>query len=89
MLGEAAELFIFTPSDKVVAFPVALYHLEKSGDHNDIEAHVFEVLLCVASRSECFKASKVPNVPPGCNSFCHNCFRNRSVFDNHTDFITA
>ena len=89
MLGEAAELFILTPLDKVVAFPVALYHLEKSGDHNDIEARAFEVLLCVASCSECLRASKVPNLPPSCNSFCHDCFRNKSVCDNHTDLYNS
>ena len=31
-----------------------------------IAAHVFEVLLCVASCSECLRASKVPNLPPSC-----------------------
>ena len=78
-------LFILTLLDKVVAFPVALYHLEKSGDHNDIEARVFKVLLYVASCSECLRASKLSNLPPGCNRFCHDCFTNKSVCDNHTD----
>ena len=32
---------------------------KKSGDHNDIEAHVFEVLLYVASCSECLTRSNV------------------------------
>ena len=35
------KLFILILLNKVVAFPVARYHLEKSGDHNDIEALVF------------------------------------------------
>ena len=46
------ELFILTLPHKSVTFPVTLYHLKGSGDHNDIEARVFEVLLCIASCSE-------------------------------------
>ena len=46
------ELFILTLLDKSVTFPVALYHFKESGDHNDIEARVFEVLLYIASCSE-------------------------------------
>ena len=89
MLGEAGELFILIPLDNVVAFPVASYHLEKSGDHHDIEALVFEVLLCVASCSECLRVSKVPSLPPSCDSFCRHYFRNKSVCDNHTDLYNG
>ena len=89
MLGEAGELRILILLDKVVAFPVALYHLEKSGDHNDIETRVSEVLLCVASCSECLRASKVPSLPPSCNSFCRYCLRNKSFCDNHTDMCNS
>ena len=35
------ELFILILLNKVVAFHVALYQLEKSGDHNGIKALVF------------------------------------------------
>ena len=40
---------MLTLLDEVVAFLVALYHLEKSGDHNDIEARVTEVQYIVCS----------------------------------------
>ena len=67
MLDEQGELFILALLDTVVAFPVALYHLEKSGDYDNIEASVSEVLLlCLASGSDRLRASKVPNVPPSC-----------------------
>ena len=55
------EIFILTLLNKVVAFPFESYHLKKSGDHNDIEAHVFEVLLYVVSCSECL------------SNFCQKC----------------
>ena len=32
-----------------------------------------------------FRASKVSNLPPSGNIFCRDCFRNKSVCDNHTD----
>ena len=35
------ELFILTLLNKVVGFPVALYHLEKSGGYSDLKARVF------------------------------------------------
>ena len=35
------DLFILILQDKVVVIRVALYHLEKSGDHNDIESRMF------------------------------------------------
>ena len=40
---------------------------EKSGDHNYIETHMFEVLLHVASCNECLRAPKLSNLPLGCN----------------------
>ena len=39
------ELFILGILDKVAAFPVALYHLDKSGDHSDVERLALEILL--------------------------------------------
>ena len=44
MLGKAGGVIYSYLRHKIVAFPVALHHLEKSGDHNDFEACVFEVL---------------------------------------------
>ena len=52
-----------------ITFFVAFYHLKKSGNLNDIEAHVFEVLLYAASCIECLKDSKVSNLPLSCNRF--------------------
>ena len=43
--------------DEVVFSAVAFYHLEKSGDHNDIEARVCKVLKYVPSCGEFLKAS--------------------------------
>ena len=51
------ELFMITLQEKVVALPVALYHLEKSGNHNDIDTRVSEVLLHAASCSVCLSAN--------------------------------
>ena len=51
------EVFILTLLDKVVAFLVPLYHLEKPGDHNDTEARVF-MQLSVSSKT----------IPPGHDS---------------------
>ena len=79
------KLFILTLPDKVVVFPVALFHLEKSRNHNYIKARVFEVQLYVASYSECLRASKLSNLQPSCKRFCRDCFTNKSVCDNHTD----
>ena len=41
---------------QVEALNVTRYHLEKSGDHNDVDTYVFEVPLYVASCSECLNA---------------------------------
>ena len=78
------ELFIFPPPDEFVALTVALYQLEKSGDYNDIDTSVFEVLLYGASCSKCLRVPKVSNLPLSCNSFCRNCYTNKRICDKHT-----
>ena len=83
------ELLIFTLLDKAVAYPAALYHLQESGDQNDIEAPMFEELLCVVPYSECLRTLKVPNLPHSCNSFCRDCLRNKCGCDNHTNWYNS
>ena len=52
------EVFLLHLLDDMVAFPIAIYHLEKSGDYNDVKSRVTEVLKYVSACTACLESEK-------------------------------
>ena len=71
--------------DQLIAIPIAIYLLEKSGTHIDIDLRVKEVLLYVTSCGTCLHKCKATGQPMVCKNFCLDCFSNKTVCDNHKD----
>ena len=63
------EVFLLHLLDDMVAFPIAIYHLEKSGDYRDVKSRVEEVLTYASACTACFDMAK-SWLPPVCNNFC-------------------
>ena len=70
------EVFLLHLLDDMVAFPIAIYHLDKSGDRIDVENRVKEVL----TRLDFAKRNKLM---PVCMNYCKDCFSDRAVCKAH------
>ena len=71
--------------DQLIAIPVGIYLLEKSGTHEDIDMRCREILLYVSSCGNCLHQSKMTGNPPACRNFCLDCFSEKEVCENHKD----
>ena len=65
--------------DDMLAFPIAIYHLEKSGDYNDVKSRVTEVLKYASVCTACLESVKRSGLAPVCNAFCRDCFSNKAI----------
>ena len=77
------EVFLLHLLDDMVAFPIAIYHLEKSGDYNDVKSRVTEVLKYVSACTACLESAKRSGLAPVCNAFCKDCFLNKAICHIH------
>ena len=67
----------------MVAFPIAIYHLERSGDYNDVKSRVTEVLKYAPACKACLESAKRGGLAPVCNAFCKDCFSNKAICHVH------
>ena len=79
------EVFMLQLLHQLIAIPIAIYLLEKSGTHIDIDLREKEVLLYVTSCGTCLHQCKATGQLPVCKNFCLDCFSNKTVCDNHKD----
>lgn len=77
------EVFLLHLLDDMVAFPIAIYHLEKSGDYNDVKSRVTEVLKYASACTACLESAKRSGLAPVCNAFCKDCFSNKAICHIH------
>ena len=77
------EVFLLHLLDDMVAFPIAIYHLDKSGDHIDVEKRVKEVLTYASACCTCLDSAKRNKLMPVCKNFCKDCFSDRAVCKAH------
>ena len=77
------EVFLSHLLDDMVALPIAIYHLDKSGDHIDVENRVKEVLTYASACSMCLDSAKRNKLMPVCKSFCKDCFSGRAICKAH------
>ena len=80
---EQEEVFLLHLLDDMVAFPIAIYHLDKSGDHIDVENRVKEVLTYASACSTCLDSAKRNKLMPVCKNFCKDCFFDGAVCKAH------
>ena len=74
------EVFMLQLLDQLIAIPIAIYLLEKSGTHIDIDLRLKEVLLYVTSCGTCLHQCKATGQPPVCKNFCLDCFSNIRLY---------
>ena len=82
---EQGEVFLLQLMDHLIAIPVGIYLLDKSGTHEDIEQRVKEVLLYVTACGTCLHQCKVTGNPSRCITFCAECFSNKEVCQEHRE----
>ena len=72
------EVFMLQLLDKTIGVPIAVYYLSQSSDAADVEKRVFPVLHYTTSCSNCLKAAKDTKHQPYCDTFCKDCFVNKT-----------
>ena len=79
------EVFLLHLLDDMIAFPITIYHLDKSGDHTGVENRVKEVLtyMYASACSMCLDSAKRNKLMPVCNNFCKDCFSGRAICKAH------
>jgi len=67
----------------MVAFPIAIYHLEKCGDYNDVKSRVTEVLKYASACTACLESAKRCGLALFAMPFCKDCFSNKGICHIH------
>ena len=79
------EVFMLQILEVAVAVSVPSYVLETTGEYEDVQKRVDEVLLYVNSSGNCLHRSIFTGQPPVCITFCFSCFQSRAVCDQHVN----
>ena len=80
-----AEVCIVQFLDILVAVPVASYHLEKTGDSNDVKLRVEEVLVYVQPFENCLLDSVKNGQISVCKTQCKKCFDTKNICESHLE----
>lgn len=83
------EVFMIQLLDSLVAVPFAAYHVEKTGEWEEVRERVKEVLLYVNSCSRCLVHAVASGDPPNCKVMCKDCMKSRSVCGIHKDIYDS
>ena len=83
------EVFMIQLLDLYVAVPIASYDLEETGESEDVQRRVEEVLLYANTCRNCLKLCMSTGNPPQCRTFCHDCFQAKAVCEAHMDIYDS
>ena len=73
--------------DVAVAVPVASYALETTGEYQDVQKRVDEVLLYENACGNCLQHSVLTGESRVCRTLCFSCFQSRAVCDQQVNIF--
>ena len=77
------EVYMVQFLDVPVAVHVASYHIEKTGDSDDVELRIEEVLVYVKACENCLLGSVKSGQILVCKTQCKKCFDTKDICENH------
>ena len=77
------EVYMVQFLDVPVAVYVASYHIDKTGDSNDVKLRIEEVLVYVQAFKNCLLGSVKSGQIPVCKTQCKKCFDTKDICENH------
>ena len=80
-----SEVCIVQFLDVLVAIPVASYHVEKTGDRNDVKLRIEEVLTYVQPFENCHLDSVKNGQISVCKTQCKKCFDTKNICESHLE----
>ena len=85
--GEVFLVFLQHLLDNMVAFPITIYHLKKSGDYNDVKSRVTEVLKYASACMACLDWQKEAGWPLFAMPFAGIAFQIKRYVTFMTEFM--